>query len=457
MPGSGDQQRPQPPAAGDGPVPIASGPRLVVARLGEPAPGLEPGEGGTTHEVESIAALLAAVHGDGADAVIVSAPLGRGAPAVAELRADPAAAGVPVLVISPVDDAEDRLRAYEAGANDYIGAPVPPRELAARIAAAAGLRAGKDTTRPFLERVLSGIDDALVVLDREWRYRFANERVGELTGVPRETLLGRDIWSVFPGLAETSFAEAARAAMEEREFRRARFDYPPLDLVFDARISPCEEGITVFARDVTEAARARAAVEASEARFRALAGSVAEVFWIFGCERYGYDYVTPTVTTVFGVEPEALYADADRPRRLLVDPGEWVRFVAPRSGGDPHRTMRFRIQRPDGALRWVESRSYPFGEREADRARWICGISRDVTAEVSLEQRLAADRDQQSERARDLERRFRLLIESTREYAIYMLDTEGRITTWNEGAQRLTGYDEAAPVDASRQASAESR
>ena len=35
---------------------------------------------------------------------------------------------------------------------------------------------------------------------------------------------------------------------------------------------------------------------------------------------------------------------------------------------------------------------------------------------------------------------FRLLVESVRDYAILTLDREGHITTWNLGAQLITGY-----------------
>ena len=38
---------------------------------------------------------------------------------------------------------------------------------------------------------------------------------------------------------------------------------------------------------------------------------------------------------------------------------------------------------------------------------------------------------------------FRLLISGMREYAIYMLDPDGRILTWNPGAERLKGYRES--------------
>jgi PAS domain S-box-containing protein len=40
----------------------------------------------------------------------------------------------------------------------------------------------------------------------------------------------------------------------------------------------------------------------------------------------------------------------------------------------------------------------------------------------------------------DAERRFRLLVQGVTDYAIYMLDPEGRVTNWNAGAERIKGY-----------------
>ena len=41
------------------------------------------------------------------------------------------------------------------------------------------------------------------------------------------------------------------------------------------------------------------------------------------------------------------------------------------------------------------------------------------------------------------EQKYRLLVENVRDYAILLLDAEGRIASWNQSAQRLYGYDEA--------------
>jgi PAS domain S-box-containing protein len=57
-------------------------------------------------------------------------------------------------------------------------------------------------------------------------------------------------------------------------------------------------------------------------------------------------------------------------------------------------------------------------------------VTRDVT-----EQRRETDA------LRESEARFRLLVESVRDYAIFLLDPEGCVATWNAGAERIKGYD----------------
>src|SRR4051794_16575702 len=37
---------------------------------------------------------------------------------------------------------------------------------------------------------------------------------------------------------------------------------------------------------------------------------------------------------------------------------------------------------------------------------------------------------------------FRLLVENSKDYAVFVIDTAGRVQTWNHGAERVLGYTE---------------
>jgi len=51
-----------------------------------------------------------------------------------------------------------------------------------------------------------------------------------------------------------------------------------------------------------------------------------------------------------------------------------------------------------------------------------------------------SERRRAEESLRLSEERFRLLVEAVEDYAIFMLDTDGRVVSWNAGAERIKGY-----------------
>ena len=88
-----------------------------------------------------------------------------------------------------------------------------------------------------------------------------------------------------------------------------------------------------------------------------------------------------------------------------------------------------RIVRPDGSVRHLHSAGEVIRGSNGGAVRML-GVCVDVTERKQAEQAL-----------RESEQSYRLLLKGARDYAIYMLDTDGRVRSWNEGAQRIKGYE----------------
>jgi PAS domain S-box-containing protein len=96
-----------------------------------------------------------------------------------------------------------------------------------------------------------------------------------------------------------------------------------------------------------------------------------------------------------------------------------------------------------GALVLLQEAGHPpFRQDEITRARTLADLAaialRRVILYTEAERRRAA--------LEESEGRFRLLVDSVQDYAIVMLDPEGRVASWNQGAERIKGYTAAEVV-----------
>ena len=139
--------------------------------------------------------------------------------------------------------------------------------------------------------------------------------------------------------------------------------------------------------------------------------------WNPGAQRFkGY-----TADEIIGQHFSRFYPEeerkADRPAQALETAAREGKFEA----------EGWRV-RKDGSRFWafvvIDPIRAPSGE-----VIGFAKITRDLTERREAEQIIKRNEEQ-----------FRLLIQGVTDYAIYMLDTEGNVTNWNIGAQRIKGY-----------------
>jgi PAS domain S-box-containing protein len=114
-----------------------------------------------------------------------------------------------------------------------------------------------------IESILKSVADTHILFDREWHYVYLNDAAVRATERPREEILGRILWDLFPDVLGTELDRLFHRAMDESIHIAFDFHYPGFDKWWEVRCDPAPEGLAVFATDITERKRA-------ELKFRGL-------------------------------------------------------------------------------------------------------------------------------------------------------------------------------------------
>ncbi len=178
-----------------------------------------------------------------------------------------------------------------------------------------------------------------------------------------------------------------------------------------------------------ERARTEQALRASESRFRTLVQNVRDyaIFmidpggiiteWTEGAER---------VTGYSAPEAVGQHVSLFYPLEDVTSGEAWRELVEVTRTGRVEREA-WRV-RKGGERFWANEIASAVHDASG-RLLGFTKISRDLSERKHMQDAL-----------RDVEQRHRLIVESARDFAIFMTDPEGHITTWNPGAEHLFGY-----------------
>ncbi|MEW6491871.1 MAG: PAS domain S-box protein, partial [Cyanobacteriota bacterium] len=185
--------------------------------------------------------------------------------------------------------------------------------------------------------------------------------------------------------------------------------------------------VVVF-QDVTARQETQEALRQSEERFRQMAETIQDAFWITDFRGPQILYISPAYEQIWGRSPDALYQDYTT----------WVETIHPE---DREKAIaiaatcqyenvvenEYRIVRPDGSIRWIRDRGFALRD-EVGEIYQVVGVAQDVTQLKQTEIAL-----------RQSEERFQLIAQATND-VMWDYNVQTNQMWWSDRVQRLFGY-----------------
>ncbi|WP_306056015.1 PAS domain-containing sensor histidine kinase [Natronococcus wangiae] len=298
-------------------------------------------------------------------------------------------------------------------------------------------------------RTLVGtIDDGVYQLDEDRNFVAVNDVIVETTGYAREELIGEhvsliladgDVSAIETEVSNRLEGNGGEIATFELALQTAAGETVPCEL----RINPLTDdgdfrGTIGVARDLTKPKRRLETFESRETPYESVTGVLDEAgIGVFVLnDEFEVAWADETVEQYFGLDRSAIIG---RDKRALVDEtikhkfddSERVAETVLATYDDNSYVERFecRISADDDReTRWLEHYSKPI-----ESGRYAGGrieLYYDITDRKHSESALRESREE-----------FHSLVDAIEEYAIFRLDPDGRVISWNTGARKIKGYD----------------
>lgn len=235
-------------------------------------------------------------------------------------------------------------------------------------------------TRDQLTDLLETMNEGFYALDVDGRVLYVNREAERILDTPRDRLLGRVIWDVFPDLVSTPAYAEHRRALEQRETVHFEHNFDQSGIWADVRIAPSHDGVSVLFQDITERRRSEQLLRESERNFRGLGNSIPQLVWmaepdgrIFWYNQRWYEYTGTTPGEMEMREPGDFVPPEDRDRVVNG-------FRQAIATGTPWEDT-FEMRNRPGTYRWFLTRAVPVRDEHGDIVRWF-GTNTDVTDRI---------------------------------------------------------------------------
>ncbi len=141
--------------------------------------------------------------------------------------------------------------------------------------------------------------------------------------------------------------------------------------------------------------RTTQALREGEKKFRVMAETIQDVFWLATPDVKKIIYVSPAYETLWGRSCESLY---ESPRSFIdaihpEDRGRVLDILNQHHGQGTPWSVIYRVVRPDGTCCWVEDRGFPIRD-DLGNCHLFTGVATDITARKHTEEQVLQQKEQ---------------------------------------------------------------
>ncbi|MBC7950037.1 MAG: PAS domain S-box protein [Chitinophagaceae bacterium] len=269
-----------------------------------------------------------------------------------------------------------------------------------------------------LTQIFDRLTDGFIALDRQFKYTYLNKKAGEIIQHDPQSLIGINVWDVFPEAVGSSTYNAFLYVMEQRVPLINTDYFEPLDLWQENHIYPTPDGISVFVRDVTTRKRAELALKEKELKYRTLVEEAVDAILVLTPDGR-YIEANKKAAELLGYSLEEMLTL--RPSDIIFPEDKKPTPYEQLNAGESVRIERIlRRKNGEGVAVETNARRLPDGNYLA--------FMRDVTERKRVEREIVD--------ARKLSDR---LIDSL-PGVFYFFDSNGKFLRWNKQFEFATGF-----------------
>lgn len=130
-----------------------------------------------------------------------------------------------------------------------------------------------------LYRTMEGMRDAFYLLNNQLQFVYLNPLAETVLQRPRDELLGRAIWDVYPEAAEAGLRALYQRVQASDRHETLEIHFPTAASWYEVTVHPTPEGLAVYFRNIDRRKALEMTARTNEERFQLLARATNDVIW----------------------------------------------------------------------------------------------------------------------------------------------------------------------------------